>query len=105
MHPVDLTPSGSQVVQEGVIAQQDSGFFGTLGGILTGGVRTLIDLELAERIRTQDTAEVARQENPPPPPPGQGSSFSRFTPIELGGLAVAGALSIALLTGQFRPSS
>ena len=97
---MDATPSGSEVVQSGVSGLGD--FFRQLGGIAVSGISRRVDLELTNDARQPDTAEIATAATKPVAPPGLGSVFENLTPLQLGGLAVAGALSFALVTGRFR---
>ena len=97
---MELTPSGSKVVQPGVNGLGD--FFRQLGGIAVNGISRRVDLELAGDARQPDTSEIATQVQPQVEPPGFGSIFTNLTPLQLGGLAVAGGLAWALATGKFR---
>ena len=99
----DLTPTGSQVTGTGV--RQQGGFLSGVGSILLTGLGRFVDAELAVPTRQPDTAEVERETRQQFSAPGLGSVFENLTPLALGGLLVAGGLTIALVTGQFRPGS
>ena len=99
----DLTPTGSDITGVGVV--QQGGFFAGIGSVLLGGLGRFIDAELAVPTRQPDTAEVARADRPPVAPPGAGSFFENVTPVQLGGLLLAGGLTIALVQGAFNPGS
>ena len=99
----DLTPTGSDITGVGV--RQQGGFLSGFGSVLLDGLGRFIDAELPVATRQPDTAEIARQDRPPVAPPGLGNVFENVTPLQLGGLLVAAGLTIALVTGQFRPGS
>ena len=103
MHIADLTPTGSELTGVGV--RQQGGFFAGLGSVLLGGLSRFVDAELPLPTRQPDTAEVDREQRPRVSPPGLGSVFENITPLQFGGLLVAAGLTIALVTGQFRPGS
>lgn len=99
----DLTPTGSDITGTGV--RQQGGFFVGVGSIVLEGFSRFLDAELPMPTRQPDTAEIARQDRQRVAPPGLGSVFENITPVQLGGLLVAAGLTIALVTGQFRPGS
>ena len=101
MHLADLTPTGSDVTGVGV--RQQGGFLSGVGSVLLGGLGRFIDAELPVPTRNPDTAEVDRAQRQRVSPPGLGSVFENITPLQFGGLLVAAGLTIALVTGQFRP--
>lgn len=103
MHLADLTPTGSDVTGVGV--RQQGGFLSGVGSVLLGGLGRFIDAELPLPTKQPDTAEVDREQRPRVAPPGLGSVFENITPLQFGGLLVAAGLTIALVTGQFRPGS
>lgn len=92
------TPSGSEVAQTGVSGLGD--FFSQLGGIALTGISRRVDMEFTDPVHTPDTATPA----PKPEPPmrtGFVDAVTALTPLQVGGLVVAGALSWALVTGKF----
>lgn len=103
MHLADLTPTGSQVTGEGV--RQQAGFLDLAGSLVLVGLGRFIDAEIPAPTRNPDTAEVDREQRMKVTLPGLGSVFENITPLQFGGLLVAAGLTIALVTGQFRPGS
>lgn len=97
----DLTPSGSEITGVGV--RQQGGFISGFGSILLDGLGRFVDAELPLPTKQPDTAEVDREERQRLAPPGTAGFFDNVTPLQVGGLLVAGGLTIALVTGQFRP--
>ena len=96
----DMTPTGSDVVQNGVRGLGD--FFRQLGGIAVGGISRKVDLELTRDARQPDTTEVVRAIETPVSPPGFASVIENLTPGQWIGLGVAAGLGWALATGKFR---
>ena len=96
----DLSPSGADIVSTGTSGLGDFGR--ALGGLFVTGLSRRIDLEFTEREQRIDTAEVARQRQQQFAPPGFGSVVQNLTPLQVGGLLVAAALSVALISGAFR---
>lgn len=103
MTGADLTPSGSEITGVGV--RNQGGFLSGLGSLALTGFSRFIDSELPIPTQNPDTAEIARQKQMEVAPPGLGSVFENITPVQFGGLLVAAGLTIALVTGQFRPGS
>lgn len=98
-----LSPSGDQVVQTGVRGLGD--FFRALGNIAVTGISRKVDLELMKDAPVPDTTETAPITHAKPSPPAS-TGFSdvvrNLTPVQWGGLALAGVGIWALATGKFR---
>lgn len=95
----ELTPSGSDVVST---RTSDPGFFGQIGDLLVNGASRAIDLEFAQREQIIDSATQARFQPDQFGQPGFADVVENLTPIQIGGLLVALALSVALVAGAFR---
>ena len=99
--------TGSQVISDNAKGAAPVGFGGQLLGALAGGVRGLIDIELQERAgRVPDQADARDRSPSIDPSQPQASALEdiarNLTPVQIGGLLVAGGLAVALATGQFR---
>lgn len=97
-----LAPSGAEVITTGAGAQ--GSVWSQLGGLLVYGLGRKIDAELGVPTRVPDTSETAPLTNATAAPPkstGFVDALTALTPVQLGGLVVAGGLAWALATGKF----
>ena len=99
--------TGSQVVSDNAQASATPGFFTSVLGALAGGVRGLIDLELAERAASipdrAEVREIAPELDPSNPKINPlGAVFENLTAVQIGGLLVAAGLAFGLATGAFK---
>ena len=100
-------PNGSQVASDNAAGAAPAGFGTQILNALAGGVRGLIDLELAERAgQIPDQADVREQipaNDPSQPKPSKAIDIlANLTPVQIGGILIAGGLAWALATGKFR---
>ena len=67
------------------------------------GIRGFIDVEVARQAaKVPDRADVREVTQADAPKSTLGARLGAITPIQIGGIAVASGLFIALVTGQFR---
>lgn len=98
----DATPTGQDVVDAGVSGLGD--LFRRFGGIAVDGISRVVDYEIATNYRVPDTSETAPLTDQKPAPPAPNTltdALTALSPLQVGGLVVAAALSWALVTGKF----
>jgi hypothetical protein len=96
--------SGQQVVTD------NAGGSLSFRGVLLSGVRSLIDLEVAERTQLIGDAATVNDTGTATTPSDNivntqaaVDTIKALTPLQIGLLMIAAGLSFALVTGQFRP--
>lgn len=95
--------TGQEVVDPGVRNLGD--FFRGLGDIALYGVGRRVDMEFAQPTHTPDTAETAPISDTKVSPPRSDALLDVVTalsPLQIGGLVVAGVLTWKLIAGDFR---
>ena len=90
----ELTPSGSDVVST---RANDFGFLRQFGDLVINGASRAIDLEFAEREQIIDSATQTRFQDDQFTEPGIADVFENLTPIQVGGLFAALALTVVLI--------